>query len=40
MLMTWKVKTLNAKVDEELTALPEDTRAPFYKIAQSGCLSH
>nr|VFK25923.1 MAG: Phage-related protein [Candidatus Kentron sp. LPFa] len=31
--MTWTVKTLNTKVDEELTALPEDMRARFSRIA-------
>lgn len=31
--MTWTVKTLNAKIDEELMALPEDMRAHFSRIA-------
>jgi len=32
--MSWSVETLNAAVDEELEALPQDMRARFVRIAQ------
>ena len=32
--MVWVVETLNATVDEELAALPEDMRARFTRIAE------
>ena len=32
--MAWKVETLNATVDAELAALPEDMRARFIRIAE------
>ena len=31
--MAWRVRTLNATVDEELDALPADMRARFVRIA-------
>ena len=32
--MTWSIETLNAAVDEEIKALPVDTRARLVRIAE------